>query len=97
VDFECGHERGRVCRSAQVDAVRSARLHEGAVSRRAVRSPTFGDATLSFGTVKLGENNAPNVSDHYRIGSNTKPMTATIVLQLVQEGKLALEDPISRY
>jgi D-alanyl-D-alanine carboxypeptidase len=37
------------------------------------------------------------VSDHYRIGSNIKPMTATIVLQLVQEGKLALEDPISRY
>jgi D-alanyl-D-alanine carboxypeptidase len=62
-----------------------------------VRSPTFGDATLSFGTVKLGENTAPNVSDHYRIGSNTKPMTATVVLQLVQEGRLTLEDPISRY
>ncbi len=62
-----------------------------------VRSPTYGDATFSFGTVKLGENNAPNVSDHYRIGSNTKPMTATIVLQLVQEGKLALQDPISKY
>ena len=35
--------------------------------------------------------------DHYRIGSNTKPMTATIILQLVQEGKLALDDPISKY
>jgi D-alanyl-D-alanine carboxypeptidase len=62
-----------------------------------VRSPTYGDATLRFGTVKLGENVAPTVTDHYRIGSNTKPMTATIVLQLVQEGKLALEDPISKY
>ena len=25
-----------------------------------VRSPTFGDATFTFGTVKLGENNAPD-------------------------------------
>ncbi|GAA0574097.1 beta-lactamase family protein [Kribbella sandramycini] len=32
-----------------------------------------------------------------RIGSNTKPFTATVVLQLVGEGKLALEDPIEKY
>ena len=33
-------------------------------------------------------NNAPSqVADHFRIGSITKTMTATVVLQLVQEGK----------
>ena len=62
-----------------------------------VRSPTYGDGTFSFGTLVLGENAPPSVTDHYRIGSNTKPMTATVVLQLVQEGKLALEDPIAKY
>jgi D-alanyl-D-alanine carboxypeptidase len=62
-----------------------------------VRSQTYGDGTFTFGTLELGENAPPSVTDHYRIGSNTKPMTATIVLQAVQEGKLALEDPISKY
>jgi D-alanyl-D-alanine carboxypeptidase len=32
-----------------------------------------------------------------RIGSITKSFTATIILQLVDEGKLTLDDPISRY
>ena len=58
-----------------------------------VLSTTYGDATFTFGSLVLGENDPPSVMDHYRIGSNTKPMTATIILQLVQEGKLALERP----
>jgi D-alanyl-D-alanine carboxypeptidase len=62
-----------------------------------VRSSTYGDATFSFGSLVLGENEPPGVIDHYRIGSNTKTMTATIVLQLVEEGKIALSDPISKY
>ena len=37
------------------------------------------------------------VDDHFRIGSNTKTMTSTVILQLVQEGKLALDDPIGKY
>ena len=36
-------------------------------------------------------------SDHYRIGSVTKSMTATIILQLVQEGRLTLDDPVNKY
>jgi len=31
------------------------------------------------------------------VGSITKTMTATVILQLVQEGKLSLDDPISKY
>jgi D-alanyl-D-alanine carboxypeptidase len=34
---------------------------------------------------------------HFRIGSNTKPFTATVALQLVGEGLLSLEEPISTY
>jgi D-alanyl-D-alanine carboxypeptidase len=62
-----------------------------------VRSPEFGDATFRFGSRVLGGDDLPTPSDHYRIGSITKTMTATIILQLVQEGKLSLDDPISRY
>jgi D-alanyl-D-alanine carboxypeptidase len=34
---------------------------------------------------------------HMRVGSITKTFTATVVLQLVDEGKLALADTIDRY
>ncbi|MGV9776919.1 serine hydrolase domain-containing protein [Streptosporangium sp. NPDC003464] len=37
------------------------------------------------------------VGDEFRMGSNTKTMTATLVLQLVAEGKLALTDPVERW
>ena len=62
-----------------------------------VRSSTFGDATFEFGTRELGRDDPPTTADHYRIGSITKTMTATVILQLAQEGQLSLDDPISRY
>jgi D-alanyl-D-alanine carboxypeptidase len=62
-----------------------------------VRSSTFGDATFEFGTRELGRDDPPTTADHYRIGSLTKTMTATVILQLIQEGELSLDDPISRY
>ncbi len=33
----------------------------------------------------------------FQIGSNTKMMTATVLLQLVEEGALQLDDPLSKY
>jgi D-alanyl-D-alanine carboxypeptidase len=36
-------------------------------------------------------------NEHMRIGSITKTFTGTVVLQLVDEGWLGLDDPISRY
>src|SRR3954469_7016440 len=43
----------------------------------------------------------PHVADpaslRFRIGSITKTFTATIVLQLVQEKKVALDAPLTRY
>ncbi|WP_236573662.1 serine hydrolase domain-containing protein [Nocardia caishijiensis] len=62
-----------------------------------VESPKEGDWTEAFGTRVIGADDAVSVDDHFRIGSNTKTMTVTVVLQLAQEGKLALEDPIADY
>jgi D-alanyl-D-alanine carboxypeptidase len=35
--------------------------------------------------------------DHMRIGSITKTLTATIILELVDHGKVGLDDPVSKY
>ena len=61
-----------------------------------VRSPK-GEWTRTLGTSEIGTSKPWSPADHFRIGSNTKTMTSTVILQLVQEGKLALTDPVSRY
>ena len=59
--------------------------------------PGHGDWSRAFGTRTIGANEPMTVDDHFRVGSNTKTMTSTVILQLVQEGKLALDDPIGKY
>ncbi|MGB3305801.1 MAG: serine hydrolase domain-containing protein [Thermomicrobiales bacterium] len=49
----------------------------------------------SFGVANRDTNEAMRPELHTRIGSITKPMTATLVLQLVDEGKLALDDTLA--
>lgn len=61
-----------------------------------LRTPS-GIYTLSHGTTTLGAHAAPTAQDSFRIGSVTKTMTAAAVLQLAQERKLGLDDPIDRY
>ncbi|MHB9757400.1 serine hydrolase domain-containing protein [Streptomyces sp. BYX5S] len=45
------------------------------------------------GTAELGRSAPPPADGHVRIGSNTKTFTATLVLQLVAEGKVGLDEP----
>ena len=52
---------------------------------------------VAYGTREYGGGDAVTVDDHFRIGSNTKTMTGTVILQLVDEGELALDDPVSNY
>lgn len=62
-----------------------------------VKSPKEGDWTETFGTRVIGADDPMSVDDYFRIASNTKTMTSTVILQLAQEGELALEDPIAKY
>lgn len=61
-----------------------------------VRSPD-GDFTATFGTTERGTNSEPTADTSFRIGSNTKTMTGTVILQLVEEGELNLDDTVSAY
>ncbi|MGX5696023.1 serine hydrolase domain-containing protein [Agromyces soli] len=61
-----------------------------------LRTPD-GEFTASYGARGLDDPTPPTVDDHVRIGSNTKTMTGTVILQLVEEGKLSLDDPVSKY
>ncbi|WP_433221596.1 serine hydrolase domain-containing protein [Microtetraspora malaysiensis] len=51
----------------------------------------------SAGVAKLGESAKPPTDGRVRIGSNTKTFTATLVLQLVAEGKIRLDAPADDY
>ncbi|WP_458687139.1 serine hydrolase domain-containing protein [Nocardia tengchongensis] len=62
-----------------------------------ITSPKEGNWKAAFGTGTLGKDDPLEVDDHFRIGSNTKTMTVTLIMQLAQEGKLSLDDPIGKY
>ncbi|MFI6777497.1 serine hydrolase domain-containing protein [Nocardia sp. NPDC050412] len=62
-----------------------------------VKSPKQGNWTAAFGTRTIDSNEPMTVDDYFRVGSNTKTMTSTVILQLAQDGKLSLDDPIDKY
>ena len=47
-----------------------------------------GEFIISYGTTKKGEKKPPTESTHFRIASNTKTMTAAVILLQAQENKL---------
>ncbi|WP_431917705.1 serine hydrolase domain-containing protein [Nonomuraea jabiensis] len=56
-----------------------------------------GEWVGSAGVRKLGQSAEPPANGHVRIGSNTKTFIATVVLQLVGEGRIGLDDPVDDY
>ncbi|MFC3450298.1 serine hydrolase domain-containing protein [Amycolatopsis speibonae] len=53
-----------------------------------------GEWTGSAGVRELGGTAKPSTDGHFRVGSTTKNFTATLVLQLVAEGKIGLDTPV---
>ncbi|GAB90047.1 serine hydrolase domain-containing protein [Gordonia rhizosphera] len=77
-----------------LDDVRAAGGFPGVIAR--IVSPE-GTWTGTSGTAGADRTAAPTSTDRTRIGSLTKTMTATILLQLVQEKRLSLDDTIGTY
>ncbi|HTJ26999.1 MAG TPA: serine hydrolase domain-containing protein [Candidatus Limnocylindria bacterium] len=51
----------------------------------------------TFGPADLATRRPLTAADSFRIGSNTKTFVISVLLQLVDEGKLRLDDPLSRF
>ena len=79
---------------AAVDAVAKELLLPGAMVL--LRTPE-GDFAYGYGATELGGATAPAGDTHFRVASNTKTMTAAMTVLLAQEGKLRLDDPVSKY
>ena len=77
-----------------VDTTAKELLIPGAVV--VLRTPQ-GEFTVSYGTTLLGATSLPGADTHFRIASNTKTMTAAVIVLLAQDGKLSLDDPVSKY
>jgi len=62
-----------------------------------VQTPDRGSWQAALGVSDIITRTPMDVADHVRIGSITKSLTATVILQLAQEGRLRLDDPLAPY
>src|SRR5215472_704559 len=62
-----------------------------------VDDPGQGSWVMGLGTGNLATRQPMQVNNYMRIASITKTMTATVILRLVDQGKLGLDDPVSKY
>lgn len=69
----------------------------GAPGGEVVAGNRSGTWSLRTGTAQVRAERPFKPSDHVHIGSYTKTFVATVVLQLVAEGKVELDAPVERY
>jgi D-alanyl-D-alanine carboxypeptidase len=62
-----------------------------------VDDPTQGCWTTAMGLGNLASREPMHVNNLMRVGSITKTFTGTVILQLVDQGKLRLDEPVSTY
>ncbi|QWF84134.1 serine hydrolase domain-containing protein [Amycolatopsis sp. CA-230715] len=69
----------------------------GAPGGEVVGGDRDGTWELTSGTAEVGAQRTFRPEDHVQIGSYTKTFVATVVLQLVADGRVRLDDPIESY
>ena len=79
---------------AALDDTREVGGFPGVIARVITAEGTW---TGTSGTAGPDTDAAPAATDYTRIGSITKTFTGTILLQLVDEGLISLDDPVSKY
>jgi D-alanyl-D-alanine carboxypeptidase len=60
-------------------------------------APGKGNFVQAFGSSNLDPKTRLTLDDKFRIGSNTKTFVISVLLQLVDEKKLSLDDPVSKF
>ncbi|HKY61926.1 MAG TPA: serine hydrolase domain-containing protein [bacterium] len=59
--------------------------------------PGEGELIIENGLSDIASGTPIQREDHFRIGSITKSFTVTVILQLAEEGRLSLSDPVEQY
>ncbi len=79
--------------SAGIDIISNATLESAGINALyvGVWDPARGAYVKAYGTADVAGGRAASVDDSFRIGSTTKTFTATVILQLIDEGKLSLD------
>ncbi len=83
----------------KIDSLAEATLAQGPVAALSIAVKRGGDLLLvrGYGRADI-ENDVPATAETvYRIGSITKQFTAAAVMQLVEAGKIGLDDPMTTY
>jgi D-alanyl-D-alanine carboxypeptidase len=85
--------------SAKVDSIARQVLQSTGVPSASVAVVTHGQLTYvkAYGSAKLEPSVTATPDMRYAIGSISKQFTAAAILLLRQEGKLSLDDPVSRF
>jgi D-alanyl-D-alanine carboxypeptidase len=85
--------------AANVDSIANAVLASTGVPSATVAVVTHGQLAYAqaYGSAKLDPHVAATADMRYGIGSISKQFTAACVLLLQQDGKLKLDDPVSKY
>jgi D-alanyl-D-alanine carboxypeptidase len=79
---------------AALDETRAEAGFPGVIARVITPGGTW---TGTSGTAGPDTDAAPTATAHSRVGSITKTITGTVLLQLVDEGLISLDDPVSKY
>lgn len=79
---------------AEIEALADSLMLPGAMVR--LTTPA-GDLVFGHGTTELGTATAPTATTAFRAASNTKTMTAAVIVQMVQEGRLRFTDPVAAF
>ncbi len=85
--------------SADIDAILQRAVQQGTVPG-VVAVVANKDSILyegAFGLMDVGKQKKMTKDAIFRIASMTKPVTSVAVMMLVEQGKLSLDDPVSKY
>ncbi|MGO1055519.1 serine hydrolase domain-containing protein [Crossiella sp. CA198] len=85
------------CDPGPIRTALTALARVGAGIALTTRSPRCGLRNSGVGRADRWTGRVVRGTEHSRIGSNTKAWTATVVLQLVGEGRIALADKVDRH
>lgn len=82
-----------------IDSIVDGELHESGTPGAlvALSIPGRGATTRAYGIGNLETGAPPTTEDHVRIASITKTFVATLLLQMVDEGRIGLDMPLSEF